>query len=113
MTVVPEVLSIQEFLLGLDAGLTAEIERHKDRTMTVASLSGEETITRCGTCPKEDTRPCTATDLGTPVCAAPGLPVIAAVNGIAIGGERLLEHLQCRGREAHHAPACEARTGPR
>ncbi len=67
------VLTIQEFLLryavgadrpdGDSAGpdaLRAEIERHNDRTMTVVTLSGTTTITRCGVCPKEETRPCTA-----------------------------------------------------
>ena len=58
MTTDPQVLSIQDFLLDRDAGLAAELERHKDRTMTVVSLSGIETITRCGTCPREPTRPC-------------------------------------------------------
>jgi hypothetical protein len=40
--------------------LRAEVERHSDRTMTVVSLSGHVSITRCRVCPKEDTRPCTA-----------------------------------------------------
>jgi hypothetical protein len=38
----------------------AEIERHNDRTMTVVFHDRVETITRCGVCPKEATRPCTA-----------------------------------------------------
>jgi len=38
--------------------LRAEIERHNDRTMTVVTLSGTETITRCGICPKTNTAPC-------------------------------------------------------
>src|SRR5436190_7937845 len=42
------------------ADLRAEIERHSDRTITVVSMSRIETITRCGVCPKEDTRPCMA-----------------------------------------------------
>ena len=42
------------------ANLRAEVKRHSDRTMTVVTLSGIETITRCGICPKEDTRPCRA-----------------------------------------------------
>jgi hypothetical protein len=40
--------------------LRTEIERHNDRTMTVVSRGAIETITRCGVCPKELTRPCTA-----------------------------------------------------
>lgn len=90
MAVGPRDLSIQEFLLtyvlGDNAGtgrlpalpgaelsasdlgglphnradLRAEIERHDDRSMTVVTLKGTETITRCGVCPREDTRPCTA-----------------------------------------------------
>ena len=51
---------IHEFLLGRDSRLAALVERHRDRTMTVVSLSGTEKITRCGTCPKEDSRPCRA-----------------------------------------------------
>jgi hypothetical protein len=66
-------LTIQEFLLRYAVGADrsghdcagpdaqrAEIERHNDRTMTVVTLSGTSTITRCGVCPKEETRPCTA-----------------------------------------------------
>lgn len=60
MAVAPQVLSIQDFLLSRDVRLTAEVERHSDRTMTVVSLSGTETITRCRICPKEDGRPCSA-----------------------------------------------------
>lgn len=36
------------------------IEQHNDHTMTVVSRSGMQTVTRCGFCPKEDTRPCRA-----------------------------------------------------
>jgi hypothetical protein len=55
------------------AGLAAEVERHSDRTMTVVSLSGIETITRCGICPKEDTRPCMALRiLALPYAEHPG-----------------------------------------
>ena len=66
-------LTIQEFLLRYAVGADrsghdcagpdaqrAEIERHNDRTMTVVTLSGTTTITRCGVCPKEETRPCSA-----------------------------------------------------
>ena len=42
------------------ASLRAEVERHNDRTMTVVSLHETWTITRCGVCPKEQARPCTA-----------------------------------------------------
>ncbi len=42
------------------ARLRAEVERHNDRTMTVVSLNETWTITRCGVCPKEANRPCTA-----------------------------------------------------
>lgn len=42
------------------ASFRAEVERHNDRTMTILSLSGTETITRCGVCPKEESRPCMA-----------------------------------------------------
>ena len=42
------------------AKLRAEIERHSDRTMRVVSYKGIETITRCRTCAKDDTRPCLA-----------------------------------------------------
>ncbi len=38
--------------------LQAEIERHNDRTMTVVSRSGIETITRCGVCPKTESSAC-------------------------------------------------------
>lgn len=38
--------------------LHAEIERHNDRTMTVLTRSGTETITRCGVCPKSSSAPC-------------------------------------------------------
>jgi hypothetical protein len=88
MGIRPAVLSIQEFLLAYafdgpvpaadhgpetwdpdrrpltGANLRAEIERHADRTMTVRSSTGSSSgmgaITRCGVCPKEATRPCTA-----------------------------------------------------
>ncbi len=60
MPVVPHLLSIHDFLLARDPGLAAEVERHQDRTMTVVSFSGRKTITRCGRCPKEDSRPCRA-----------------------------------------------------
>jgi hypothetical protein len=53
-------LTIQEFLLAYTAGDPAEVERHRERTMNVVSRHGIETITRCTTCPREETRPCTA-----------------------------------------------------
>lgn len=59
MLIDSQTVSIQEFLLDRDSSLRIEIEHHRDRTMTVVSLSGEEAITRCGTCPWEDVRPCT------------------------------------------------------
>jgi hypothetical protein len=57
--------SIQEFLLARlqdddSDAVRAEVERHRDRTMTVVFRDRVETITRCGTCPKEPERPCTA-----------------------------------------------------
>lgn len=42
------------------ADLREEVERHSDRTMTVVSINKTETLTRCGVCPKEVTRPCMA-----------------------------------------------------
>jgi hypothetical protein len=59
----PGVLSIQAFLLdhverGGRPALLAELARHRDRTMTVVYRERTETITRCGTCPKEQIRPC-------------------------------------------------------
>lgn len=62
-------MTIKSFLLArlseethADAGaLRAEIERHDDRTMTVSGgQGGVETVTRCGTCASEYTRPCRA-----------------------------------------------------
>lgn len=38
--------------------LRAEIERHHERTMTVISRRGLETITRCEVCPESETTPC-------------------------------------------------------
>jgi hypothetical protein len=42
------------------AALRAEIMRHSDRSMTVVSRGGIETITRCRVCPHESTTPCRA-----------------------------------------------------
>lgn len=73
MTVVPPVLSIHQFLLGQDASLAREVERHRERTMTVVSLMGTESITRCGTCPSEESRPCKALRvLALPFAHRPG-----------------------------------------
>ena len=60
----PGVLSIQEFLLARTAGvgderLHTEVGRHDERSMTVVFRDRVEVITRCGVCPKEETRPCT------------------------------------------------------
>jgi hypothetical protein len=68
-----QALTIKEFLLRYAVGtdrsgddhagpdaLRAEVERHSDRTMTVVTLGGTTTITRCGVCPKGEGRPCTA-----------------------------------------------------
>jgi hypothetical protein len=55
------------------ASLRAEIERHTDRSMTVMSRGGMETITRCAACPKEETRPCMALRvLALPYAEHPG-----------------------------------------
>ena len=73
MTVVPPVLGIHQFLLGQDASLAREVERHRERTMTVVSLMGTESITRCGTCPREESRPCKALRvLALPFAHRPG-----------------------------------------
>jgi hypothetical protein len=61
----PGLPNISDFLYahvrGDDTeGLRAEVERHRDRTMTVVFRERVETITRCGICPKEPSRPCTA-----------------------------------------------------
>jgi hypothetical protein len=34
--------------------LREEVERHHDRTMTITSHAGIETMTRCGVCPKSE-----------------------------------------------------------
>jgi hypothetical protein len=62
-------LSIYDFLLGYVIGddavppghatLRTEVERHRDRTMTVVFRDRIETVTRCGTC-HDEVRPCTA-----------------------------------------------------
>jgi hypothetical protein len=59
----PGILSIQAFLLehaerADTPALVAGLERHRDRTMTVVHRNRIETITRCGTCPNEQLRPC-------------------------------------------------------
>jgi len=59
MLIDSQTVSIHKFLFDRDSSLRVEIERHRDRTMTVVSRGGEEAITRCGTCPWEDVRPCT------------------------------------------------------
>ena len=56
--------TIYDFLLGLvvdgDSGtVRAEVERHRERTMTVVFRDRTETITRCATC-REEAHPCTA-----------------------------------------------------
>lgn len=60
-------MNIKSFLLArlseeqhVDADrIRAEIERHNDRTMVVSGGRGEiQTVTRCGTCANEYTRPC-------------------------------------------------------
>jgi hypothetical protein len=75
----PSVLDIHEFLLLYVLGessdpdtsdlnrlpltggsLRAAVERHSERTMTVVFPGQIEAITRCGICPKEETRPCRA-----------------------------------------------------
>lgn len=55
------------------AALRAEIMRHSDRSMTVVSRGGVETITRCRVCPHETTAPCTALRLlAVPYADHPG-----------------------------------------
>jgi hypothetical protein len=70
MAVRTRVLSISEFLWTyvLDEGdvslagvkLRAEIERHRERTVTIESRKGARTVARCQVCPREDGRPCMA-----------------------------------------------------
>ena len=43
---------------SLHTELRAEIEKHNDRSITITSPGGAETMTRCGTCPQEATQPC-------------------------------------------------------
>ena len=40
------------------ARLRAEVMRHRSRTMTIVSMGGNETMTRCPVCPKNDSPPC-------------------------------------------------------
>ena len=74
----PGILSIQDFLLahvvGDDAsGVRAEVARHRERTMTVVFRDRVEAFTRCGTCPREPSRPCTALRvLALPYAGNPG-----------------------------------------
>ena len=70
MAVRTRALSIPEFLLTyvLDddehshsgVHLRAEIERHRERAVTVESRRGVRTIRRCEVCPPDEGRPCKA-----------------------------------------------------
>ena len=58
-----------------------EIESHHDRTMVVTSRAGTETVTRCGICAKESSRPCHALKvMALPYASHPDYQQIWQIN---------------------------------